>query len=142
MAGTDTGQCANGACGQPLSPGGTGRPGRYCSAACRQAAYRARSVTARAEAKRAAELADAQAARSALWPGIESAADDVGEIATAIVSYAAVELPEDRGALAHKLGELRAAVDHLEWLATTFRRADERAAELGGSQAAAMTPAG
>lgn len=30
-------------CGRPLTPGEQGRPPRYCSAACRQRAYRARS---------------------------------------------------------------------------------------------------
>jgi DNA-binding MarR family transcriptional regulator len=37
---SEGGVCA--VCGCPLRPGGAGRPSRYCSAACRQRAYRAR----------------------------------------------------------------------------------------------------
>lgn len=35
-------KCANAVCRTPLPPGGMGRPRRFCSSPCRQAAYRGR----------------------------------------------------------------------------------------------------
>lgn len=109
---------------------GTGRPGRYCSAACRQSAHRERVRQAQAAADHAAALADARAAAAVLWPQIEPTADDVAELAVRIVSYAAQEDPEDRGALALALGQLRAGVDQLERLALDYRQAEDRGAAL------------
>ena len=36
-------RCGNRACGKPLEHRPTGRPARYCGAACRQAVHRARA---------------------------------------------------------------------------------------------------
>jgi hypothetical protein len=70
---------------------------------------------------------------SRLWPQLETASLDVAETAAAVLSYAAVEDEEDRGALAWKLGELRREAGRLERLALGYRRAAELAAELGGN---------
>ena len=125
-----TTQCARPGCTELIQHAATGRPPRYHSAACRQAAHRDRTRRSEAAGLRAAQLADARDSAAILWPQIEPTADDVAELAGRIVSYAAHEDPEDRGALALALGELRAAVDRLESLALTFRAADDRIAAL------------
>jgi hypothetical protein len=123
-------RCDGPACSRPLVPRSTGRPGRYCSATCRQGAYRDRARRAEQERRRAGDLADARRAVALLWPRVEAAGLDVGEIAERVVSYAAEERPEDRGALVLQLGELRRVTDRLERLALDFRRADELAEAL------------
>jgi hypothetical protein len=125
--------CARPGCPEMIRQAPTGRPARYHSAACRQAAHRDRARRSEAAGLAAAQLADAREALAVIWPQIEPAADDVAELAGRIASYAAHEDPEDRGALALALGELRAAVDRLESLALTFRATDDRAAALGAT---------
>lgn len=111
----------------------TGRPPRYCGPNCRQAAHRERARAAAAAEAVAAELADARATAARLFPQLEVASLDVAETATAVLSYAAYEDPEDQGALEFKFGELRAGVAELERLALGYRRAEERAAALVGA---------
>jgi len=125
-------RCAGPHCGRPIERAATGRPGRYCSASCRQGAYRERERRAEEVRRRAADLADARRAVALIWPRLETASLDVSEDAGSVLNYAAVEDPADRGALAYKLAELRAHVDRLERLALDFRRADERLTALGG----------
>jgi hypothetical protein len=49
-------RCGNPACGRPVERQATGRPARYCSGSCRQAAYRERVRLADAERQRAEQL--------------------------------------------------------------------------------------
>src|ERR1039457_3305639 len=70
----DSQRCAAPQCSRPVEARTTGRPGRYCSANCRQSAYRERVRQADAERARAAQLADAKAEAARLcrgrrWPG-------------------------------------------------------------------------
>jgi hypothetical protein len=125
-----TTRCARPGCTELIKQAPTGRPARYHSPACRQAAHRDRTRRTETAGRRAAELADARDAAAVFWPQIEPTAADVADIAMSVVFYAATEDPEDRGALALKLAELRATVDQLESLATSFRAADDRAAAL------------
>jgi len=115
----------------------TGRPALYCSALCRQAAYRGRVRQAEQAARIARDLAAAQATAARLWPQLETASLDVSETAAAVLSYAAAEDEADRGALAWKLGELRAAVGELERLALGYRQAARIAETLAGPEARA-----
>ena len=48
--------CGNPACGRPIERQATGRPARYCSGSCRQAARRERVRLAEAERQRAERL--------------------------------------------------------------------------------------
>ncbi len=96
---TERVQCAGPQCSRLVPHRQTGRPGRYCSPLCRQAAYRERVRLAEQAGRRARELADAQANASRLWPQLEIASLDVSETAAAVVSYAAMEDEADRGAL-------------------------------------------
>ena len=121
-------RCEYRPCSRVLERAATGRPPRYCGPNCRQAAHRERVRQAEEAAAAAAELAEARATSARLWPQLEEASLDVAETATAVLSYAAYEDPEDRGALEYKLGELRTGVAELERLALGYRRAEERAA--------------
>jgi hypothetical protein len=49
-------RCGNPACGRPIDRQATGRPARYCSGSCRQAARRERLRLAEAERRRAERL--------------------------------------------------------------------------------------
>jgi hypothetical protein len=89
-------RCDGPACSRPLVPRSTGRPDRYCSATCRQDAYQDRARRAEQERRRAEDLADARRAVALLYPRVEAAGLDVGEIAERIVSYAAEERPRRR----------------------------------------------
>jgi hypothetical protein len=123
---TDTGRppCANPACARPLMQRATGRPGRYCSASCRQAAYRDRLRQADRAARDAQRLVDARADMARLWPQLETASLDAAETAAAVLSYVAIE---DEADLEWKLRELRREIDRLERLALAYRRAAELA---------------
>lgn len=132
MTGTAAQRCEYRPCSRVIERAATGRPPRYCSANCRQAAHRERVRQAEDAERRAAELADARVTAARLWPLLEEASNDVAETASAVLSYAAHEDPEDRGALEFKLGELRAGAGELERLARGYRLAEERAAELAG----------
>jgi hypothetical protein len=116
-------------CGGPVPKAGTGRPGRYCSAACRQAAHRERVRQAQAVADHAAALADARAAVAVLWPQIEPAGNAVAELAADIAPYVA----ERGGTMLRVLAELRGRVDQLERLAVDFGAAMDRADALEGA---------
>lgn len=131
-------QCASPLCSRPVVRPLTGRPGRYCSPTCRQAAYRARARAAEMAARDAERLAAARAAMSRLWPQLEIASLGAAETAATVLSYAAVEDEADRGALEWKLGELRQEVDELERLALGYRRAAEQVAELSAERPSAI----
>ena len=133
---TEGARCAGPQCSRPVPHRQTGRPGRYCGALCRQAAYRERVRLAEQAERHAPELAEAQATAARLWPQLEIASLDVSETAAAIVSYAAVEDEADRGALAWKLGQLRDEVARLERLALGYRQAAELAEVLTAGTAA------
>ncbi len=133
MTSTTGPQCAGPLCSRPVERRATGRPGRYCSPACRQRAYRERVARAEGIVRQAAELDAAKAETARLWPQVEVAALDVSETADAVLSYAAVEDQEDRGALEWKLRELHAHVARLEDLALGFRRAARRLARFSES---------
>jgi hypothetical protein len=133
---TEGAQCAGRQCSRQVPRRQTGRPGRYCGALCRQAAYRERVRLAEQAERRARELAAAQANASRLWPQLEMASLDVSETAAAVVSYAAVEDEADRGALAWKLRQLREEVARLEQAALGYRQAAELAESLTAGTAA------
>jgi very-short-patch-repair endonuclease len=84
----------------------TGRPARYCSAACRQAAHRERVGRAAAEARRAAELA-----------AVRATVDNVRAAAAGTLRQA---LSGSRDALILQLAELRAQADELRRQAISF----------------------
>jgi hypothetical protein len=61
-------RCGNPACGRPIERQATGRPARYCSASCRQAARRERLRLADAERQRVERLG-AEPTVAGLYPG-------------------------------------------------------------------------
>jgi very-short-patch-repair endonuclease len=104
----DSAECARPGCARPVLKAATGRPGRYCSARCRQAAHRERVRQARQAARRAAELA---AARTAV--------DHIRMAAAGVVQRAR---SGSRDALMLQINELRAHSDELIRLATGVSR--------------------
>ena len=113
-------------CGKPLEQLRRGRPRRYCSDGCRKAAQRGRDRGAALDRRRAAELATARATTARTWRPLEEASMEAADLAAAILAYAA---GDDPGALAVKLGELRAAVDALASLAEAYCHAAQRVAQ-------------
>src|ERR1039457_6662946 len=102
-------RCAAPQCSRPVEARATGRPGRYCSANCRQSAYRERVRQADAERDRAAQLADAKADMARQWRPLEAAGfADLPEIAAAVVAYAS-DPADTRAGLGDMLYRLRAA---------------------------------
>jgi hypothetical protein len=141
MTTTEIPRCAGPQCSRPLEARGTGRPGRYCSANCRQAAYRERVRQADAERDRAEQLAEAKAEQSRLWRPLEACGfHELPEIAAAVVAYASdlevhIVRPGDTPiTLADVLLRLRTAAARLEGLAVGYRDATDTAARLAGAE--------
>lgn len=127
MAGTSAQRCANPACIRPVRQPATGRPARYCSPACRQAAHRDRARQAAEAAQRAARLAAAKETCAATWRPLEETCADAADTARAVLCYAA---GEDRAGLVAKLTELHHAVARMEELALAYHDAAAEAACL------------
>lgn len=123
----DVARCAGPGCGKPLTRLATGRPPRYCGPNCRKAAQRDRDRRADAERQRAEQLATARAAANRAWRHLEEDAYEAGELASAVVTYAAAD---DRHALAVKLAEFREAARRVEALAIEYSDATALAARL------------
>jgi hypothetical protein len=75
-------RCGNPACGRPIERQATGRPARYCSGSCRQAARRERLRLADAERQRAERLG-AGPTVAGLYPGATQAAPIPRQVAGA-----------------------------------------------------------
>jgi hypothetical protein len=120
-------RCAGPGCGRPLTRLATGRPALYCSANCRKAGQRERDRIAEAERQRVVQLADANAARARLWRPLEETALEAGELAGAVLDYAAGGNSQD---LAVKLAEFRTSARQLETLAAGYRNAVDLAERL------------
>ncbi|MFI5068135.1 MAG: hypothetical protein ACHP9Z_29715 [Streptosporangiales bacterium] len=133
---TMTASCAAPHCSRPVPRSTTGRPGRYCSPACRQAAYRERARQAAVGQARAAQLADAKATAARLWRPLEQCGfSDLPELAAAVVAYAG-DPDETRAGLAKVLTRLQETAERLAGLALGYRDATDTAARLtaGGPQ--------
>ena len=132
----DSQRCAAPQCSRPVEARTTGRPGRYCSANCRQSAYRERVRQADAERARAAQRAEAKAEATRLWRPLEACGfHDLPEISAAVVAYAS-DPDETRATLAGMLYQLRDVADRLEGLARGYRNATDTAARLAGADSA------
>jgi uncharacterized Zn finger protein (UPF0148 family) len=125
----DVVQCAGPGCGQPLTRLATGRPARYCGPNCRKAAQRDRDRQAEAARQRAAQLAAARAAAARSWRQLEEDAHETGDLAAAIVAYAA---GQDRRDLTVKLAEFRDTARRVEALAIEYFDATALTARLTG----------
>src|ERR1017187_235482 len=123
-------QCEGPGCGRTVQRPATGRPGRYCSGACRQSAHRARVRQREQSARRAAELAGARAT-----------ADEIRTVAADVVHYAR-DRQRPAGELAAKLAELRASFTLLERLALGEPGAREHPTRLEWWLFAALDDAG
>jgi hypothetical protein len=120
-------RCAGPSCSRPLEPAATGRPGRYCSAACRQAAHRGRIRQAEEAAARAAWLADANARARRARPMIGECRADAAEW-LAEVAGSAADPQIGRPALVAALAELHHHVARLERAALAYKDATSDAA--------------
>lgn len=126
-------RCAGPFCSRLLERAGTGRPGRYCSAACRQAAHRDRQAAE--AAARTARLADARARARQARPLIgECRADAAGWLAE--VAGSAADPGIGRAGLVAALGELHRHVARLERAALAYKDATADAAAAAAAIAA------
>jgi hypothetical protein len=124
---TTTGSCAGPGCGRPLPSRGTGRPGRYCGANCRQAARRARIRAEEAEQLRRTQLAEAKDTATQAGRLLAQEARAAGALAAAVAAAAA---GDDWRALADARTAFRDMTRAVEALATRQFDAAARAARL------------
>jgi predicted ATPase with chaperone activity len=123
-------RCAGPLCLRDVEPRATGRPARYCSATCRQAAHRDRVRQAEAAADIARRLESARAAAAVAFPQIDMYAGHAEMSAREVAGLAAAGA--DRAALAAALGELHRAASALERVTRDYRAAADLAAALSG----------
>jgi hypothetical protein len=117
--------CKGPACTRTLASQPTGRPPRYCSHACRQAAYRERLRIAEQARERAAQLAAARATMTRLAPQLGQRAAQGNDLMAAVARAATSGTPD---ALAHALGQLQAATSQLARLGQDYQHARHQAA--------------
>jgi hypothetical protein len=126
----DSARCAGPGCAQPLKRPATGRPAKYCSDNCRQAAHREKVRAARAEQERAEQLAAAKAVTAQLWRPLEQAGfHDVADHAALVVSCA-TDPGRPRHELIQALAGLHQAAAHLAGVARQYREAVDLTSEL------------
>jgi hypothetical protein len=123
-------QCARPQCSRLVPHRQTGRPARYCSALCRQAAYRERVRQAEQERRRAQGLAEAQATAARIWPEFEAAILDQSDGLAALQSYAAAGGRDGRDAAEWKLAELLSGLDLLRRLMRAYCQSSADVADL------------
>ena len=124
---TRTATCGRPGCGQPLPRHGTGRPARYCSANCRQAARRARIRADEAERLRRTQWAEARADAADAGRLLAQEAQAAGALAAAVARAAG---GDDWPALAAARTVFRDMARAVEALATRQFDAAARAARL------------
>jgi hypothetical protein len=120
--------CAGPLCHATVPRAATGRPGRYCSANCRQAAHRERARQAETAADRARRLESARAAAAVAFPQIDMYAGHVEMLARELAAKAAAGAA--RAELATTAGELHRAAGALEQVTLDYRAAADQAAAL------------
>jgi hypothetical protein len=131
--GPNVNRCANPDCRAVIEPRPTGRPARYCGAACRQAAHRGRVRAAEDAAERAARLAGAKATVARLRRPLEEAGFRTVADHAANVYASAADPGLDVADLDQSLAQLRLAVEELAVLARDYRHAADAAAWLSGT---------
>jgi hypothetical protein len=129
MTATTETRCTWRSCGQPVKRAGTGRPPRYCSATCRQAAHRERVRQAEAAAARAARLASARAAAARALPLARKATGQLAEQAR-VVFLAAADDQAGRAGLSAALRGLDRRAARLRQCGEEYRNAADEVAAL------------
>jgi hypothetical protein len=130
MASDSDQRCEYQACRGPIEARATGRPARYCSANCRQAAHRERARAAHQAQQLALRLAAAKATTQRLFRPMERTAHEVAELAGEVFGTAA-DPGRAPGALAKALANFAWAAQQLERYALDYQDADNEAAALG-----------
>ena len=126
----DVARCAGPGCRRPLSRAGTGRPGRYCGANCRQAAHRARVRAEEEAAARAARLAEAKAAAGRQRRPREVAGSRTVPGLAALVLAAAADPGRPRAEMDQAVDGMLTAARRLAALAREYRSAADLARQL------------
>ena len=124
------GTCAGPDCRRKVEPRQTGRPARYCSASCRQAAHRARVRAAEDAAARAAQLAEAKATTARLRRPLEEAGFRTVADHAANVYASACDPGLPPADLDRAVAQLHLAAEELAVLARDYRHAADEAARL------------
>jgi predicted nucleic acid-binding Zn ribbon protein len=125
-------------CHGPITARATGRPARYCSDNCRQAAHRERAREAKAARQLAADLANAKATMQRLFRPMEETSHEVAELAGEVFGTAA-DPGRDPAALAKALAAFAWAAQRLERYALDYQDADNTVAVLSLVKAAVRT---
>lgn len=133
MATTTT--CDGPLCSAPIARAATGRPARFCSPNCRQAAHRERVRQAEAAEARRLALADARARARRARPLIADAHEDCRDWLAELAGSAADPGMDAPGVIA-AAAELRRHVDRLERAGLAFKAALAGQAEHSAAMAA------
>ena len=123
----DIAQCDGPGCYRLLVRQHVGRPAHYCCPRCRKAAQRERDRQAGVERKRAAQLAEAQAAATKAWRHLQEDIDLAGDLAGAVADLAA---GNDRHNLVTMCARYGALADRIEAVALEYFDENARAVLL------------